>query len=82
MVGTRAKAWGGDMAHDNFTVPAWSRGTIKEDWPYSSFSDYCGLRSETLCNIELAIRLLDLNMESFYQDSYRMIGIEEIENIF
>ena len=52
-----------------------------EDWPYSSFSDYCGLRSETFCNKELATRLLDLNMKSFYEDSYKMLGLDEVKNI-
>jgi hypothetical protein len=53
-----------------------------EDWPYSSFSDYCGLRMGTLCNKELAVRLLGLNMKTFYEDSYKMIGVDEIKNIF
>ena len=53
-----------------------------EDWPYSSFSDYCGLRSETVCNKELAASLLDLNMKSFYEDSYKMIGLDEVKNIY
>jgi REP-associated tyrosine transposase len=52
-----------------------------EDWPYSSFRDYCGLRNETLCNKELAIQLLDLKMESFYQDSYKMIGVDKMKDI-
>jgi REP element-mobilizing transposase RayT len=52
-----------------------------EDWPYSSFSDYCGLRSETVCNKELAASLLDLNMKSFYEDSYKMLGLDEVKNI-
>jgi hypothetical protein len=53
-----------------------------EDWPYSSFRDYCGLRNETICNKELAIRLLGLDMQSFYEDSYKRIGIDQIKNIF
>jgi len=52
-----------------------------EDWPYSSFRDYCGLRSEPVCNKELAARLLDLNMKSFYEDSYKMLGLGEVKNI-
>jgi len=53
-----------------------------EDWPYSSFRDYCGLRNETICNKELAIRLLGLDMRSFYEDSYKIIEIDKIESIF
>ena len=37
-----------------------------EDWPYSSFRDYCGLNNETICNIALAVDLLGLNMGTFY----------------
>ena len=52
-----------------------------EDWLYSSFRDYCGLRNGTLCNKKLAIRLLGINMKSFYVDSYKMIGTSVEKNI-
>jgi REP element-mobilizing transposase RayT len=52
-----------------------------EDWEYSSFRDYCGLRNGTLCNKELAVKLLGLNMKTFYEDSYREIGFDDINNI-
>jgi REP element-mobilizing transposase RayT len=48
----------------------------------SKENDYCGLRNGTLCNKELAIKLLDLNMKTFYKDSYKMIGIDGLKNIF
>jgi len=38
-----------------------------EDWPYSSFSD---------------LQLLDLNEETFYNDSYMIINNDDLENIF
>ena len=47
-----------------------------EDWEYSSFPDYCGKRNGSLCNRELAIKLLGLNMSTFYEDSYKAIGID------
>lgn len=47
-----------------------------EDWEYSSFPDYCGKRNGSLCNKELAIKLLGLNMKTFYEDSYKAIGID------
>jgi putative transposase len=53
-----------------------------EDWPYSSFRDYCGFTNKTLCNKQLAIQLLGLNMETFYKDSYRMINKDDINDIF
>lgn len=45
-----------------------------EDWEYSSFVDYSGKRNGNLCNKELTIKLLGLNMKTFYEDSYRQIG--------
>ena len=53
-----------------------------EDWEYSSFRDYCNIRHGTICNKELAIQLLGINMKSFYEDSYKMIGADEIKDIF
>lgn len=51
-----------------------------EEWEYSSFADYCGKRNGTLCNKELAIKLLGLNMKTFYEDSYKAVGVD-IKNI-
>ena len=53
-----------------------------EDWEYSSFKDYCGLRNGTLCNKELAARLLGINLKTFYNDSYQFISDDEIDNLF
>lgn len=52
-----------------------------EDWEYSSFKDYGGLRNGSLANKELAIRLLDLDMNRFYEDSYRIIEDDDLKNI-
>jgi len=53
-----------------------------EDWDYSSFKDYYGLRNGTLVNKKLAAQLLDINMNTFYDDSYRLIDEEDINNLF
>jgi hypothetical protein len=53
-----------------------------EDWEYSSFKGYCDLNRESLCNRNLAIQLLGLNMDTFYQDSYKIISNDELETIF
>jgi hypothetical protein len=53
-----------------------------EDWPYSSFSEYCGMQKEALCNKELASGLLGFDMKTFYEDSYKMIGIDELIGFF
>jgi REP-associated tyrosine transposase len=52
-----------------------------EDWEYSSFADYCGKRNGTLCNRELTIKLLGLNMKTFYEDSYKALGIADVNSI-
>ena len=52
-----------------------------EDWEYSSFIDYCSKRNGNLCNKALTIKLLGLNMKTFYEDSYRQIGYDDINNI-
>lgn len=59
----------------------WKAGLVNriEDWPYSSFLDYCGLRSGTLCNKNLLMELTGYSLESFYADSYGIIS-EDIES--
>ena len=53
-----------------------------DDWEYSSFKDYAGLRKGTLCNKNLALELLDLNEEKYLRSSYAIIDNELIKNIF
>ena len=50
---------------------AWKAGIVKsmEDWPNSSFLDYCGLRNGTLCNIGLFSSLTGYDLSKFYQES-------------
>jgi putative transposase len=54
----------------------WKAGLVKkiEDWPYSSFLDYCGLKDDQLCNKELLMQLTGYRLEDFYNDSYGVIG--------
>lgn len=52
-----------------------------EEWEYSSFRDYCGKRHGTLCNKELAVKILDLNLKTFYEDAYRQISYDDTSNI-
>jgi REP element-mobilizing transposase RayT len=53
----------------------WKAGLVKkiEDWEYSSFRDFCGLRNGKLCNKELLIDLTGYDLQTFYQDSYDII---------
>ncbi len=43
-----------------------------EDWEFSSFQDYSGLRNGNLCNQALAFKLLEVKKENFYNDSYNV----------
>jgi putative transposase len=40
-----------------------------QDWVFSSYRDYAGLRNGTLCNQALAFSLLDIHKEKFIEDS-------------
>ena len=45
----------------------WKAGLVSriEDWPYSSFLDYSGLRSGTLCNKKLLMELTGYELANF-----------------
>ncbi|MBI1783409.1 MAG: transposase [Sphingobacteriales bacterium] len=62
----------------------WKAGLVEkmEDWIFSSFNDYAGFRNGTLCNQELAYKLLNLNKDSFYKEAYMLLGEYEVNNIF
>ena len=63
---------------------AWKAGLVNkiEDWPYSSFLDYAGLRNGTLCNKLLLLELTGYSLENFYQDSYKVIDDDIIGKLF
>ena len=54
---------------------AWRAGLVKriEDWKYSSFLDYSGLRNGTLCNKKILLELTGYDLTTFYKDSYETI---------
>jgi putative transposase len=53
-----------------------------EDWEFSSFQDYIGLRNGTLCDQSIAFELLDLSKKKLYQESYQVIPLEKIKKLF
>jgi hypothetical protein len=53
-----------------------------EDWKYSSFCDYAGLRNGTLCDKELAEQLIGFNPENFMIESYSLIDDDISRKIF
>jgi hypothetical protein len=53
-----------------------------EDWEFSSFRDYLGLRKGNLCSISQASQYVRLNLETFYEDSYTSLPHDELQLIF
>jgi REP element-mobilizing transposase RayT len=55
-----------------------------EDWEFSSFRDYIGLRNGTLCNQALAKELIDLphKKDALYKESYQVIPHQQLDFIF
>lgn len=53
-----------------------------EEWNYSSYRDYIGLRSGTLCNKQKAFELLGLSGIDFYAETMKEITQEALKGIF
>jgi putative transposase len=53
-----------------------------EDWKYSSFCDYAGLRNGTLCDKNLAKKLIGFNTENFIAESCAIIDDDMSRKIF
>ncbi len=60
-------------------------GLVKcmEDWEYSSFKDYAGMRKGTLCNKEVAYDLIGISKskENFYKLSNELLDSRKLQNI-
>ena len=58
-------------------------GLVKkmEDWSYSSFKDYAGLRNGTLCNKKILQQLSGFDENNFYKESYQVLDDDIIGNI-
>jgi putative transposase len=54
-----------------------------EDWRFSSFNQYLGVKeSKKLCNKELAVELLNLDLRTFKDDSYAVLNDTLLQKIF
>ena len=55
-----------------------------ENWEFSSFKDYCGLRKGTLCYQQRAFEVLNLPPpgKAFYENAYGVIRPEWVEHLF
>ena len=58
----------------------WKAGLVDkmEDWSFSSFRDYALMRNGSLCKKEIAFNLLDVNEQTFLQDSYGVVIPEKL----
>lgn len=56
--------------------------TKLEDWEYSSFNDYAGLRKGTLCDKTLAKQLISFDETNFIAESYTFIDEASSRKIF
>jgi len=59
-------------------------GIVKklEDWKYSSFLDYAGLRNGTLCDQKLAYEIINFSRENFIEQSYAIIDEKNLKGIW
>ena len=59
-------------------------GLVKklENWEFSSFNDFTGMREGALCNKELAAKIIDLDFNSFYEQSYAIIDESAMKAIW
>jgi REP element-mobilizing transposase RayT len=55
--------------------------TRLEDWEFSSFRDYAGLRNGSLCNKDLAEKFCSYDAETFMNTAYSIITEDAIKDI-
>ncbi|MEQ9380701.1 MAG: hypothetical protein RIF36_02560 [Imperialibacter sp.] len=51
-----------------------------EDWEFSSFRDYAGLRNGSLCNFKQAESILGLTKEGFIEES-QLIMRDDVQKL-
>jgi hypothetical protein len=55
--------------------------TNLEDWAFSSYLDYACKRNRTLCNMDLACSLLDIDLKTIQQDSLKVMSEENLAKV-
>ena len=53
-----------------------------EDWEFSSFRDYAGMRDGRLVKKELAFQFVELEPEGFYEQSQLFVEEELLKRLF
>jgi putative transposase len=87
---TKAKALSEGTMHYGFIAfqyihqNPWSAGLVQklEDWAYSSYCDFAGLRKGNLCDLMLAEQIIGFDKNNFVAESYKAIGEEFILHLF
>ena len=61
----------------------WVAGLVQkiEDWEFSSFRDFIGLRNGTLINKERALSLMELTKENLYNETYQLMNSSTINKV-
>lgn len=55
---------------------------LMEDWPYSSFTEYLSPLRNGICNQGLAEKLLEIDDQSFYENSMKAIDPDKIGKLY
>jgi putative transposase len=53
-----------------------------EDWRFSSFQEYMNEDKNGLCDRDLTVKLLDINLDKFYEESYQMVDANKLDKIW
>jgi len=53
-----------------------------EEWEFSSFLDFMGIRNGELVNKELAYQLINFDKENFYKQSVIILDEKKVKHIF
>ena len=56
--------------------------TRLEDWEFSSFRNFAGLRNGKLVNQQLAFQYIDLDPDHFHEQSNRLVEDELLRKLF
>ncbi len=52
-----------------------------EDWEFSSFKDYAGLRNDDFCSKEMAVKYCDFKEKKFIENSHKLVEQKFIDHI-
>jgi putative transposase len=56
--------------------------TKMEDWEFSSFKDFLGIRNGSLPDYKMVEKFINYKRNTFYEDSYAFLNEGKVKNIF